>query len=147
MYWYYSSGSCRVQITNKGNCTLKTQTAKRQVEYKFTQICYVRSTWSLPCLIGRFGLIWTKQYWKICLGFNYTETLTSFKTDEHGDFANSLNKNATGSHLIQPEKSLHRVQTVAFKEIKKKSDLYRKESKEYFISKLNAVHLGINRKY
>ena len=76
----------------------------------------------------------TKRLLRVCL-------------DNHRGYVNNFVHNATGAHFNQPGHTLANVQIVALEQIKKNSDLYRKEREEYFIRKLNTDMKGLNRKY
>ena len=76
-----------------------------------------------------------------------TKRLLRVRLDNHRGYMNKLIHNATGTHFNQPGHTLTNVQFVALEQIKKNSDLYRKEREEYFIRKFNTVMKGLNRKY
>ena len=76
-----------------------------------------------------------------------TKRLLRVRLDNHRGYMNNLIHNATGTHFNQPGHTLANVHILALEQIKKNSDLYRKEREEYFIRKFNTVMKGLNRKY
>ena len=85
-----------------------------------------------------YAIICTKENCKeIYIG--ETKRLLRVRLDNHCGYGNNFIHNAIGTHFNQPGHTLANVQIVTLEQIKKNSDLYRKERKEYFIRKFYTV--------
>ena len=105
---------------------------KRQLNCKCYNIVYAILCTKENCKQTYIGE--TKRLLRVCL-------------DNRRGYVNNFIHNATGTHFNQPGHTLANIQIVALEQIRKNSDLYRKEREEYFIRKFNTVMKGLNRKY
>ena len=64
-----------------------------------------------------------------------------------GYVVNQVTTQATGAHFNKPGHSVENLRISVIEQIKKQSDLYRKEREEFFIRKFDTVNRGMNQKY
>ena len=67
-------------------------------------------------------------------------------TEHRGYVVNKVTTQATGAHFNKAGHSVENLRISVIEQIKKQSDLYRKEREEFFIRKFDTVNRGKNQK-
>ena len=75
-----------------------------------------------------------------------SRTLRARLAEHRGYVTNHVTEMATGAHFNLPGHSVANLKITIIEQVKKQSNMYRKEREDYFIKKFNTYHAGLNRK-